>query len=219
MIEACCALKGTHDFAAFQGSPRGSDDKQRRLRQKQKLLANNEAATVATTCSLVDVSIRSLTHPLNDLPVRDVSSAPAANIMRHPSSAHFSHLRSPLQTYVISVTGNRFLYKMMRFIIGAIVSVGTQQLAVNDIQQALEHGTWSFDPENRTQVEVGEKTQSTAREGSSLQGEMQPMRSSMNHMESGRRKEFRCAPPHGLTLMDVQFDKNVSEIDWQPLRF
>jgi len=63
------------------------------------------------------------------------------------------HVSSWLQTetYVVTVTGDRFLYKMMRFLVGALVAVGYGQLAIEDIMLALETGnrgdlTWQCAP-------------------------------------------------------------------------
>ena len=49
---------------------------------------------------------------------------------------------SPLSTYTLTVTGDRFLYKMMRFLVGALVAVGTDKLTMEDVQHALESKSW-----------------------------------------------------------------------------
>lgn len=127
-------LLGAHDFAAFRGAPRGSDDKRK---QQQE----------STICKLSQVDIEENI---------DETSFPGLS----------------LSTYTVTITGDRFLYKMMRFLVGAIVAVGTDKLTFEDIQLALETGSW---------------------EG-----------------EDGR-KQFTCAPPHGLILKDVSY--NVP-IEW-----
>jgi tRNA pseudouridine(38-40) synthase len=94
---ACKALCGSHNFAAFQGAPRGADDKQKRETQN-------------TTCTLSSVS------------------------MEVASSWQDS------ETYVVHVTGDRFLYKMVRFLVGAIVAVGKGKLSVSDVETMLQTG-------------------------------------------------------------------------------
>jgi tRNA pseudouridine38-40 synthase len=70
--------------------------------------------------------------------------------MNHVSVTHTS---SWLQTdtYTVTVTGDRFLYKMVRFLVGALVAVGRNQLTTQDIVHALESGdrgnmTWECAP-------------------------------------------------------------------------
>jgi tRNA pseudouridine38-40 synthase len=65
----------------------------------------------------------------------------------------FTHVSSWLQTdtYTVTLTGDRFLYKMVRFLVGALVAVGKNQLTVQDIRDALETGnrgdmTWECAP-------------------------------------------------------------------------
>jgi tRNA pseudouridine38-40 synthase len=98
------SLIGTHDFAAFRGAPRGSDDKRRQ-------------ETESTICNLSEVELQE---------VIDVSTFPGCR----------------LSTYTLSVTGDRFLYKMMRFLVGSLVAVGADKLTVEDIQHAFESKSW-----------------------------------------------------------------------------
>lgn len=78
-----------------------------------------------------------------------------------------------LSTYTVTITGDRFLYKMMRFLVGAIVAVGTDRLTFDDVHLALSSGSWE--------------------------------------REDGRR-QFTCAPPHGLVLRDVTYNIPVEWI-------
>lgn len=49
------------------------------------------------------------------------------------------------QTYQVTIQGDRFLYKMVRFLVGALVSVGvTQRLQLSNLQLALDTGNRSF---------------------------------------------------------------------------
>jgi tRNA pseudouridine38-40 synthase len=126
MNRSCQRLQGTHDFCAFQGAPRGPEDKRRRDEQQEK-----------TICTLSSVRI--------DLQQEDDQSLPV-----------YPGINPPLTTYVISVTGDRFLYKMNRFIVGALVAVGTGKLEVGDLERSLEMGSWEFpdqDVISRTQFE------------------------------------------------------------------
>jgi tRNA pseudouridine38-40 synthase len=96
---ACQVLQsGSHDFAAFQGAPRGSDDKRKRENQ-------------STVCTIDCISIEPVSVWLDTT------------------------------TYTISVTGDRFLYKQIRFLVGALVAVGTDKLQVSAIEEMLLTGT------------------------------------------------------------------------------
>jgi tRNA pseudouridine38-40 synthase len=78
--------------------------------------------TENTVCTLTSVAI----HQVNELsPIPD------------------------LRTFRITVTGGRFLYKMVRFLVGAVIEVGQGKLALYDVQQAMETG--SFVPNKKPQ--------------------------------------------------------------------
>lgn len=101
IFEAADVLQGCHNFAAFQGAPRGSDEKRRRVNQD-------------TTCTMESIEIR---------PKRN-------DIWNHRLAT----------TYEVYITGDRFLYKMVRFLVGALVAVGTGKCSVADIEQFLATG-------------------------------------------------------------------------------
>ncbi len=46
------------------------------------------------------------------------------------------------QTFTVTITGDRFLYKMIRNIVGTIVAVGCGHLELDDVRNALDTGTW-----------------------------------------------------------------------------
>jgi tRNA pseudouridine38-40 synthase len=75
------------------------------------------------------------------------------NSVCHLSHVSITHTSSWLQTntYTVTVTGDRFLYKMVRFLVGALVAVGRDQLTTEDIVHVLESGsrgnmTWECAP-------------------------------------------------------------------------
>jgi tRNA U38,U39,U40 pseudouridine synthase TruA len=202
MEEACRLLEGNHNFAAFQGAPRGASDKHRRQRRQQK----KELPGQATVCTLSHVSIRQLPAPLQEMSTAFTHHSSKLNPpVNH--STYFPGLDPPLRTYVIRVTGNRFLYKMMRFLVGALVAVGTGRLELQDIEHALQHGSWqatSGTDEQDTDAKGGEES-TGANHGTTKNSTM-------------IRKEFQCAPPHGLSLQHVHY-ADILSFDWQPLWF
>jgi len=52
------------------------------------------------------------------------------------------------QTFTVVITGNRFLYKMMRNIVGTIVAVGCGHIELDDVSTALETGKWGSSDES-----------------------------------------------------------------------
>jgi tRNA pseudouridine38-40 synthase len=112
-MKCCSMLRGTHNFEAFRGAPRGKGDRQKQMHQN-------------TLCTLFDVSleIETTSFPFPDL-----------------------------TTYRVSVTGDRFLYKMVRFLVGSLVAVGMGTLYPMEIDRALRTG--SFDPGRKPQCAPG----------------------------------------------------------------
>lgn len=109
----CSMFRGTHNFEAFRGAPRGKGDRRKQMRQN-------------TLCTLFDVSL-DIETSLSPIP--------------------------DLTTYRFSVTGDRFLYKMVRFLVGSLVAVGLGTLHPMDIDRALRTG--SFDPRRKPQCAAG----------------------------------------------------------------
>lgn len=62
------------------------------------------------------------------------------------------HYNGP-QTFTVIITGDRFLYKMIRNIVGTIVAVGCGHLELDDVRVALDTGKWDG-------YSVGENSQS-----------------------------------------------------------
>jgi len=151
MHEGCKILVGSHDFSAFQGVPRGQEEKKKYRMDLDDPDANR--------CTLLRV---------------DIEEDP------EPSAAYFLGVSPSVRSYRVIVEGDRFLYKTVRFLVGALVAVGAGKLDCDDLRRALETKSWGI-----------------------------------TGQESGR-KEFQCAPAHGLVLTSV--DYGSLHIDWKPLR-
>ena len=160
MKQACATLEGKHDFSAFQGTPRGSED--RKKRQQRKGLRQS-------ICNLHRVTIE--------------------EEKMDQATPYFDGVDPPIQYFRIVVTGDRFLYKMMRFLVGAIVAVGSHKLHVGTIQHALAQGNWIQHSSSMT----------------------------TSNERQYRRHEFECAPPHGLVLSHINYGPGAI-FDWQPIR-
>ena len=161
---ACELLQGTHDFSAFQGAARGSDEKQKRIKQRESSSSSSSSSSTMCTLNYIHVDLK---HPA---------------IAHDDEEYYFPGVDPPVQNYSIVIKGDRFLYKMVRFIVGSLVAIGNGKLELDDIQRAIDTGSWDIidDP-------------------------------------SDRRKQFECAPAHGLVLTQVDYGDEVF-FDWQPLR-
>ncbi|CAB9500170.1 pseudouridine synthase A [Seminavis robusta] len=98
--QACRQFQRTHNFASFQGAPRGKTDKEKRQ-------------TASPICTLHSISVQ----PQDTTTTIPFPSAP---------------------TITVTVTGDRFLYKMVRFLVGAIVDIGLHKKTLQDLEKALE---------------------------------------------------------------------------------
>jgi len=56
------------------------------------------------------------------------------------------------QTYTVVITGNRFLYKMMRNIVGTIVAAGCGHIELDDVNIALKTGKWRGSDEDQKHI-------------------------------------------------------------------
>jgi tRNA pseudouridine38-40 synthase len=59
-------------------------------------------------------------------------------------NGYFAGIHPPLQLCKVKVTGDRFLYRMVRLMVGAMVAVGRDKLKAEDIAIALETGKWDI---------------------------------------------------------------------------
>lgn len=111
-IKACHILEGDHDFKAFRGLSRIREQKRKKLPPQDSI------------CTLEHVVI----HPM------DVGSQPVAGMTTTTMTT------STTNTYVITITGNRFLYKMVRFLVGAIIATGQGKVSLEDLKNAFVTG-------------------------------------------------------------------------------
>jgi hypothetical protein len=108
-----------------------------------------------------------------------------------PFQSTHSHLGSTyynatnVGTFTVVITGDRFLYKMIRHIVGTIVAVACGHLVVSDIRQALGKG------EDDTSGNLDKQADTN---------------------DFGMRRI--CAPARGLALSTVEYQENIL-FDWQ----
>jgi len=96
------------------------------------------------------------------------------------------------KTFTVVISGDRFLYKMVRNIVGAIVAIGCGNLELDDVRVALDTGKWGG-----SQSEIEETdTEDTSRTASE------------------RTIQRICAPARGLTLVEVQYPMGI-HLDWK----
>ena len=65
---------------------------------------------------------------------------------------HPSRVENGPQTFTVAITGDRFMYKMVRNIVGTIVAVACGHNELEDIQQALSTGTWGNGPSGSRRI-------------------------------------------------------------------
>ena len=69
-----------------------------------------------------------------------------------PSSTSRLSLSNSPQTFTVVVTGDRFMYKMVRNIVGTIVAVACGHNQLADIQKAIETGFWGNGPSGSRRI-------------------------------------------------------------------
>lgn len=118
---------GRHDFAAFRGAFRGSE----------------RGKTQESVCTLSSLSIeREVTDEIDC-----VGSSPIDGLSVGESQEEAAREGvEPLATFTVTVTGNRFLYKMVRFLVGSMVAVGLERVPSDDVKEALSRGSWDVSP-------------------------------------------------------------------------
>lgn len=91
------------------------------------------------------------------------------------------------EIFRVTITGDRFLYKMVRNMVGAIVAVGKGKILLSYVHTALQQEliVSSVDDKNNED----------------------------NKTKIKHRDNYVCAPPHGLTLTQVSYPDNL-EFSW-----
>ena len=119
------------DYGAFRSAFRGSD----------------RGRVQSTLCKMHRCEI--LQEMQEQLPVWDKDDALGGSI-RHQGSrlgkaltgSREEDLKVSPQTLTVVITGDRFLYKMVRNIVGTIVAVGCGHIELDDVSYALDAGRW-----------------------------------------------------------------------------
>ena len=113
------------DYAAFRSAFRG----------------NERGRVQSTICTLWRCELIRESNEI--LPSWELNAKPGSRLQVKTSELQTasSYNASNVGTYSIVITGDRFLYKMVRHIVGSIVSVACGHLEVSDIRQALNGGT------------------------------------------------------------------------------
>lgn len=115
----------------------------------------------------------------------------------------FGFNESP-QRFTVVITGDRFLYKMIRNIVGTIVAVGCGNLELDDVRIALDTGKWGGNKGSDEEEKIGEEK--TSKE----------IISASSPKPDSKTQTIRriCAPARGLTLVEVNYPAEVS-FDWR----
>ena len=126
--QACAILQGRHNFTAFRGAPRGPQDKRKFLHQDP-------------FCTLEHVSLQQRPADSWFVGALALDRAPTRTAM----------------TYTLEITGDRFLYKMVRFLVGALVAVGRQRMSLTALEGLVTTGdrgglSWDCAPAHGLQL-------------------------------------------------------------------
>lgn len=114
--EVMSIFEGEHNFSAFKGAFRGSERK--------------AGKTVNPICHIVRADI---TEEKED--VVDLVNYPLADYQVGGEDGG-------LITYTVEITGDRFLYKMVRFMVGSMVAAGLGKITTKDVANALYEKEW-----------------------------------------------------------------------------
>lgn len=91
------------------------------------------------------------------------------------------------EIFRVTITGDRFLYKMVRNMVGAIVAVGKGKIPLSYVHTALQQELIASSVDDKNNEDNKTK---------------------VNH-----RDNYVCAPPHGLTLTQVSYPDNL-DFSW-----
>lgn len=112
---ATTVLTGQHNFVAFRGAARGRSD-QRKFAQQE------------TLCHVLEIEV-------NEEEVASLQPLTSSSSLSRPSREWQGS-----KVVVVSIRADRFLYKMVRFMVGALVAVGKGVLTMEDLEHMLETG-------------------------------------------------------------------------------
>lgn len=131
------ATNGAHDYAAFGSAMRGNE----------KTRVRNTICTV-WKCDLLKENREQLPSweraDNEDLTKECGSYGSSVNMDFLPLDK--LRLDTSKETFAVVITGDRFLYKMVRNIVGTIVAVACGHNELEDIQKALATGRWGRGP-------------------------------------------------------------------------
>ena len=109
-------FQGEHNFTAFKGAFRGSERKSGKVVNPTCYISRSIIQEEPT--DIVD----QVNYPFADFQVGGMDAG--------------------LITYTIQIEGNRFLYKMVRLIVGTVIAVGLGKVTKEDVISALNSGVW-----------------------------------------------------------------------------
>jgi hypothetical protein len=192
--QACDLFQGKLNMKAFQGTLRGSDRTNVAVAARK---ANH------TLCNITQVSIiKEGDHQHAARKYQFMFNLYGISPPEFLSSRGLVVGSTALQTtnYIIVLRGDRFLYKMCRFIVGIIVAAGYGKVSLRSIHSALQTGSW----EESSGLVVDSSTGNNDIHNENFQ----------NLPSSNLKPKFECAPSHGLVLYNVEYPENLSP-KWQ----
>ena len=133
----CASLfEGRHDFAAFRGAFRGNE---------RKRVQSDTICNLSRCC--IEQEVDDVVDCLGDSPLADV-------VVGGNYEEATENGLEPLTTYTVTVTGDRFLYKQVRFLVGSIVSVGLGKTSLDVIRNALQNGIWAEESNGKGKKDI-----------------------------------------------------------------
>ena len=139
------ACANPRDYAAFGSVMRGNEKDKTR-------------STICTIlrCDLVQEETELLPsweqHRSSDATNNNVAVRYGSRLNMAGAPIHPDGIDTSPQTFAITITGDRFVYKMVRNIVGAIVAVACGHNELEDIQEALSTGVWGNGPSGSRRI-------------------------------------------------------------------
>jgi tRNA pseudouridine(38-40) synthase len=193
--QACELFKGSLDLKAFRGALRGSDRK------------SDAAVKSNTICNITYISIMEegdQSTSTNNF-IFDLYGASPPNFLLERGIVVGS---TAFQTtaHTVIIRGDRFLYKMCRFIVGVIVAAGYGKITLMSVRNAIQSGSWELSSSEAGKLAVSSSENDSG--GSSDNG------GKNHHQNYTLPPKFECAPSHGLVLIEVEYPEALSP-QWQ----